>query len=234
MPTIFFEVCPKVLGEYAPLHAQGGENPHLCNGEIVENFIHLYPFECPKQTNCRLYLNTIPDNSCKIGEYLLEECYNRNLSVYFKIDTGGARSDSMLIYTNYDMVDTFVKILEKIKNEHPELFIGATKSGVFTAKVNDFISYGEEPAYRHSSFNLERSRAISDYISAQLSQARQQIGNYSGTFLTRTGEKLHMREYLIYRLKASFLETLQQIQDNIKKGVSHKISMKTTEMITSK
>ena len=215
----FFEVCPKVLGEYAPLHAQSGENPHLSNGQIATDFIHIYPFEYVKTINCRLYLNTTPDNSCKIGEYLLEECFKRKLRVYFKFDTEGARNDSMLIYTNYDRVNDFIQILEKIKTAHPELFDGAVKSGVLTAKVNDFISYGEEPEYKHTSFNAERSEAIEEYIDNEVRKARINLGNYTGTFQTRTGDVLHLREYLIYRLKASFLETLQQTQDNIKKGI---------------
>lgn len=215
----YFSTCPNVLGEYSPLHAQGGKDVILKNGNVVSDFIHIYPFERASEINCRLYLNTTPDNSCKIGEYLLEECYNRHLRVYFKFDTSGKRNDSMLVYTNYQKVSKFVEILEQIKQQHPELFVGATKSGVLTAQVNDFISYGEEPEYKHSSFNAERAAAIDEFTNREIARARMGIGNYLGTFTTRYGEILDLRNYLIYRLKESFLDILEQRQANIKQCI---------------
>lgn len=215
----YFETCPQVLGEYSPLHAQNGEDVILNDGRVTPDFIHIYPFERASEINCRLYLNTTPDNSCKIGEYLLEECYNRHLRVYFKFDTAGTRNDSMLIYTNYQKVSEFVEILEQIKQQHPELFVGATKSGVLTAQVNDFISYGEEPEYKHSSFNAERAAAIDEFTKNEIARARIGIGYYSGNFTTRYGDVLNFRNYLIYRLKEAFLETLETTQANIKNNI---------------
>ena len=215
----FFEICPQILGDHAPVHAQQGNDPIDINGNVYRDFIHVYPFEYPSKIDCRLYLNTTPENSCKIGELLLKESYKKHLRVYFKFDTSGFRNDTMLLYTSYERVNDFIQILEEIKNKYPQLFVGAEKAGLLTARVNDFLAYGEEPEYKHSSFNSERCDAIDNFVDSQLSKARMSIKNYNGVIQTSKGEKLELRDYIIYRLKETFMETLAQIQENIKNKI---------------
>lgn len=204
----FFEECIK-FSTHPPVHAQHGADP-IYQDFVTSDFIHVYPFEYPSKIDCRLYLNTTPENSCKIGELLLEESFKIKRRVYFKFDTEGSRNDSMLLYCSYENANIFVELLEKIKKEHPELFIGATKSGVITGSVNDFISYGEEPQYTHSSFNSERADSIDEFISAQLEKNRKAIGNYNGYLNTSENTTLNLKDYLIYRIKKSFMETIKQ------------------------
>lgn len=212
----FFETCPKILGDPSPLHAQNGFDPILENGAVRKDFIHIYPFELPSKIDCRLYFNTTPENSCKIGELLMKEAYKKRLRVYFKFDTSGVRNDSMLIYTNYQRVNSFVEIVENIKKTNPELFVGAENLSLLTAKVTDYIAYGEEPEYKHSSFNAERCSAIDEFIDSQIAKNRVSVGNYAGNFITSKGETLQLRDYVIYRLKTAFGDTLNQIQENLK------------------
>lgn len=214
----FFVTYPNTTGNSYFLHSQSGEDV-IRNNDVLDDFIHVYPFGYPKKIDCRLYFNTTPENSCKIGELLLEECFKRHLRAYFKFDTAGDRNDSMLIYTNYEHVNQFVEIINKIRKKHPKLFAGAEKSGLLTAKVDDCIFFGEEPEYQHSSFNAERADAIDEFIKSELAQARRAIGNYTGNFRTRTGENLNLKDYIIYRLKASYMETLEQTQLDIKNGI---------------
>ena len=215
----FFENCPQFLGDHAPVHAQKGFDIIDENGNVYHDFVHVYPFEYPSKIDCRLYLNTTPENSCKIGELLLKECYKKHLRVYFKFDTSGLRNDTMLLYTSYERVNDFVEMLEQIRNKHPQLFVGAEKTSLLTARVNDFIAYGEEPEYTHSSFNSERCDAIDNFVDSQLSKARMSIKSYNGVIQTSKGEKLELRYYIIYRLKESFMESLAQTQQNIKNKI---------------
>lgn len=215
----FFTTCPQILGDHAPVHSQQGNDPIDENGNVYRDFIHVYPFEYPSKIDCRLYLNTTPENSCKIGELLLKECYKKHMRVYFKFDTSGLRNDTMLLYTSYERVNDFVQILDQIKQKYPQLFVGAEKVSLLTARVSDCISYGEEPEYKHSSFNSERCDAIDNFVDSQLSKARMSIKNYNGVIQTSKGEKLALRDYIIYRLRESFMEALNQTQKNIKNKV---------------
>jgi len=204
--------------EYPLIHAQSGNYPIAENGFIAPDFIHAYPFGYVNP-DCRLYLNTTPDCSCKIAEELVKECYNNHMRLYLKFDTIGQRNDSMLIYCNYKTIDKFIEMLNKIKKEKPELFIGATKSGPFTASVNNFISFGEEPEYKHSSFNAERAAAIESFYNNEITRYRKAIGTYNGVFTNRYGQKQNLKEYICYKLESAFINQLHETQENIKKGI---------------
>ena len=120
--------------------------------------------------------------------------------------------------TNSKTVDRFIEILNKLKKEKPALFNGATKSGIFTAGINDFISYGEEPEYKHSSFNAERASAIDSFFDQEIANFRQRIASFQGEFTNRFGRKLKLRDYIYYKLETAFLDQLNERQQNIKKG----------------
>jgi hypothetical protein len=213
----FFEFWPTKFNGHAPIFSQDGNNIVTQNNTVEPNFVHVMPIGL-KKINCRLYFNTTPENSCKFGELLLEASAKNNIPIYFKFDTEGCRNDSMLIYTNYEQVQEIVNIVKKIEKKYPKLFIGANKSGVFTAKIDDIISYGEEPQYKHSSFNSERSEAIESFIAKEKQKACKFIGNFNGKLQNSQWELLNLKEYIIYRLSSSFLDTLEQTQQNIRQG----------------
>jgi len=215
----FFVTCPQILGDPPPVHAQQGGDPLDDNGNVYRDFIHVYPFEHPSKIDCRLYLNITPENSCKVGEILMKEAYKKHLRVYFKFDTTGSRNDTMLLYTSYERVNDFVQILQEIKKKRPELFSGAEKTSLLTAKVADCISYGEEPEYKHSSFNTERCDAIDEFVDSQLSKARMSIGKYNGVIKSTNGEKVSLRDFVLNKLKETFMEVLTQTQQDIKKKI---------------
>ncbi len=190
------------------------------NGKIVNedapNFIHVYPFAMSNNIDCRLYLNLKSENILKLGKILTKKCYQKHYRIYYKFWTGmNDRNDTFLIYTNYNRVHDIIDILKEIKNEKPEIFVGCENSSGILPMIDGFIGFGEEPTYKHSSFNLERGEAFDEFFGELLKKQAKQIGNYTGTIHNSRGEDLYLKEYLKYLIKKSFKKTLKARQMEI-------------------
>ena len=195
-----------------PLNSQSGR----IVDEDFADFVHVYPFIMPRNISCRLYLNLKPEYILELGKILTEKCYQKHYRIYYKFWTGmNDRNDTFLIYTNYNRVQKIVDILKEIKNEKPEIFAGAEKSSGILSMIDGFIGFGEEPVYKHSSFNSERGESFDEYFRELLKKQAKLIRNYTGTIHNSKGEDLHLREYLKYRLEESFKETLRARQIEI-------------------
>ncbi len=196
-----------------PLQTQSGRKI----SDHYDDFIHVYPFLPPRDINCRLYLNLKPENAIKLGEILTEKCMKKRYRVYFKLWTGmNDRNDTFLIYTGYKKVQEFVNILKEIKSEHPDLFVGAEKSSGLLPMIDGFIGFGEEPQYRHSSFNFERGEALDEFFRDRIKEEAKRIGNYKGYIRNSKDEDLSLKEYIKYLITESFKEALNDRQREIK------------------
>ena len=199
------------------------------NGQ--NDFIHVHPFLYRNDIDCRLYLNLKTTNCIKVANLLVDECKKMHKRVYFKFWTGkNTRNDTFLIYTNYAKVEDFVTILTKMKKQHPVLFEGVEKGGTLLPKINGFIGFGEEPKYKHSSFNDERGNVVNEVFEKCLSKSFKLMAEYKGTIKTSKGEELNLRDYLKYRVENSFLDTLKEHQRQIKNHVYPQI-YKTQQQI---
>ena len=205
------------------MHSQNKNQPTIFNnGGVHSDFLHCTPFEQREEISCRLYLNAKLENLAAITEQLLKKCFDKGYRVYFKFWTNNNRNDTFIVYTSYDMVERFVEVLREIRRENPKLFEGCEKINPILTNIDDFIGFGEEPKYKHSSFNEERGDAIDEFsrdvISKAVIEERKRIGNYTGLIATSRGDRLTIEEYLVYRLERSFRETILQRQRDIKNG----------------
>ena len=203
-----------------PIKSQDENAPILSDdGGVCADFVHCKPFEAASDISCRLYLNVKPENISALTECLLKKCYDKHYRVYFKFWTDDSRNDTFLIYTNYDMVAKFVEVLREIRRENPKIFEGCENINPLMINIDNFIGFGEEPKYKHSSFNSERADAIDafnkDVIEKKIVEERKYIGNYQGTINTSRGDVLSIEEYLVYRLEQSLHETILQHQRDI-------------------
>ncbi len=180
------------------------------------DFVHVYPFGMPRNIHCRLYLNLKSENILELCEILTKKCYQKHFRIYYKFWTGmNDRNDTFLIYTNYKRVQDIIDILKNIKSEKPELFVGAENSNGMLHMIDGFIGFGEEPSYKHSSFNSERGDAMDEFFGELFKKQAKQIGNYTGTIHNSRGDDLNLQEYLKYLLKKSFRETIHARQTEI-------------------
>jgi len=189
------------------------------NGAIYPDFVHCFPFSQPEQVDCRLYLNMKPENIAELSDKLLKKCFDKRLKLYFKFWTNDNRNDTFLVYTNYKRVQTMVSILKEIKKENPKLFEGCETINPLLANIDNFIGFGEEPKYKHSSFNSERADAIAEFskevVGKGIAEERKRIAKFSGTLLTSKGKNLKLEDYLVYRLEQSFKDTIIDHQKDI-------------------
>ena len=199
-----------------PAHAQNGMDGILDGkGNVYSDFVHCMPFDRPTDVSCRLYLNMKPENIATLTEMLLKKAYAKRTRVYFKFWTNDNRNDTFLIYTNYDQVQRIIGILKEIQKENPKIFYGCENINPMLTNLEGFIGYGEEPEYKHSSFNRERADAIDEFSRDLIIEERKRIGNDQNWIRTSTGEKLYLEDYLVYRLEQSFKETIIQHQKDI-------------------
>ena len=203
-----------------PIQSQNDNQSPINNNNTVNlDYIHCTPFEYTEDVSCRLYLNIKQENIYSLSKMLMDRCFDNRLRVYFKFWTRDNRNDSFLIYTNYKQVKKIIEILKSIRKENPKIFEGAENINPLLTNIDNFIGFGEEPKYKHSSFNAERAEAIEEFkkdvIEKKIIEERKRIGNNDNTVITSTGENLTIEEYLVYRLEKSFKETIIQHQRNI-------------------
>jgi hypothetical protein len=98
------------------------------------------------EDNIKLYLNAEED-TYKLARLFQEECEKRGLVYYYKVarcndEFEFARKDKMCIYSSYENVVRYIRIISKIKKEHPE--IKFDKPPISTGLVAGYIGIGQD------------------------------------------------------------------------------------------
>ena len=120
----------------------------------------------------RLYLNTENIDTYKVMELFRNKCKERELDYHFKFSDNGDRDDTIVIYSDDRKLSDYIKILEEIKKEEPEIVKRAQTPPMLTGKIDGWIGYGSEPSLdengKHTnSFNSVRSGIIQNAISKE-------------------------------------------------------------------
>lgn len=114
----------------------------------------------------RLYINTDSTFTHYFARLFMEKCDSRGLKYYYKIDQGGNRADTMVIYCSDKNLLVFLEILRELKREHKELEGHLHKPPFLTANIDNFIGYGSEPSVKDGeklfSYNSLRTRVIDE------------------------------------------------------------------------
>lgn len=219
----FFDTLPNQFRDLgiSPIISQHRINP-CQNGEIQKDFLHVVPFRSQKFSaplDVRFYMNIPPINAITISMLLTNACYNQSLPLYFKFWTkANQRNDQFLVYTTYTDAPKIISILDKIREEYPFLFIGASINNGLYGKINDYVYFGETPNTEIKSFNDIRAKAFDNYFSVFLSDTLTPLIQKDEPIVLEDGTKVSPKNFLIELMKKEYLKALEINQDKIKKG----------------
>lgn len=157
LETIYSKYTPFSHGESWTYISHNSINPSKYKKFIVDH---------------RLYLNTENIDTYKVMELFRNKCKERELDYHFKFSDNGDRDDTIVIYSDDRKLSDYIKILEEIKKEEPEIVKRAQTPPMLTGKIDGWIGYGSEPSLdengKHTnSFNSVRSGIIQNAISKE-------------------------------------------------------------------
>ena len=127
-----------------------------------DGFLHVFSDYITTQRvtpiECRLYLNLKGENISKFVNEFYLKCKEKGKPFYFRFNVKDNRNDNFVIYTNYRNAHSYVNIIEQIKLDHPNLFVGTEKTSENFGKINSYIGFGDEP-------NPNKSKTKQGYLS---------------------------------------------------------------------
>lgn len=98
-----------------------------------------------QKNEIKLYINA-GDDTCKVAALFREKCKENNLNYCFKVANPykkeERRKDKLCIYSSLKDAQSFFEILQKIKNEHPELVF--EEPPILTGRADGWIGVGSD------------------------------------------------------------------------------------------
>ena len=173
----------KIFGDKIPYIAelQSAEDISKGQGDFLHVFSYIGNGLKREPIDVRLYLNLKTENILKFSNEFYVRSKKMGLPGYFKFYSSDKnKNDTWLVYSSYSNMDKYINIIEDIKRDRPELFVGSEKVSCNMARLNGHIGFGEEPmdvdangksidysdGYRYS-YN-ERLGLVTDEIFKQL------------------------------------------------------------------
>ncbi len=123
--------------------------PVKCQGDL---FVH-----CRNYTNtekvavdkveARLYMSPSLKNLVPLVDQIMQKYDEQDKRCYIKFATKGGRNDKLVLFTNYQSIDSDLKMLQEIQDEHPELFEEMGKNPLWGEMKGapKGVYFGEEP-----------------------------------------------------------------------------------------
>ena len=179
-------------------------------------FLHAYTLTNNENENTvRLYINVKTKNIIPLANEIADYCWRTNLPMHFKFNSGDYRNDPFLIYTSYENAQKYVDFLKSLHERKPQLFEGAEYHNPLLASVKDapYIGFGEEPEYKTSSFNIERT-ILFKLICEERNKAIRSLWDTNTHIKTADGN-LNMDDYLKRCIKQLLLKRTQDEIDKV-------------------
>lgn len=118
-------------------------------------------------TEHKLYINTDGVEDCVVEMFVLE-CIKKGLPYYVKYSPNISRDDMIVIYSDGEHLNDYIKILDTIFKDNPWLAPHMCEPPVLTGKIGDYIGYGSEPTTKGESYHQKRARIIEDALKDNL------------------------------------------------------------------
>ena len=182
-------------------------------------FLHINNFfNSDKQNKVRLYINLKAQHILPLANEVAKYCWDTNLPMHFKFSASDKRNDTFLIYTTYQLAPKFVDLLQGIHARNPEIFEGAESHSPLLATIKGapYIGFGEEPEYKHSSFNTERV-ALFSMANIERKKAIRSLWDKSTKILAAEGQNLNIDEYLEHCIKQQLLDKTNEEINTVNK-----------------
>ncbi len=111
--------------------------------------------------DARIYLKIRPKCLVKLSHILVKESLKRNLPLIFKIAYNNKRNDNFVLYSDYENLPSFIKLIEETKKLNPRLFQDCEITNPFMATLYGYMGFGEEPM-TWGSYNSVRTELLAD------------------------------------------------------------------------
>ena len=154
----------------------------------------------------RLYLNVNSTAVHRIAMEFISKCEEMDMPYYFKFNLMANRDDVIVIYSDTKHLTMFVDILNKIKEENPDLEGAFHEPPMLTGKIYDWLGYGTEPKEEKTSFNKKRSEAIAAGIDKT---SKQWIKDHIIRMINFRGSFVHFYEYITVAMVETKLAELK-------------------------
>ena len=164
---------------------------------IHSNYVN-YCLSKKQKIKHRLYINCDSTEIYKFMTKFIQKCNQYKQSYYFKFDEPGTRDDCIVIFSDTEHLERYIKIInEIIREEHLEKSMH--KPPVCTGKIDGYIGYGTDPENEghKTSFNKKRSIHLESCINEETSNW---IQRNLETRFKLNGKETTYKEYLINKI----------------------------------
>jgi len=144
-------------------------------------FIHVYSRELRgkqeeyMEIKHRLYLNPEPDDMYNLIGRFTYKALKMGIPFYYKFNdaTVKNRDDEIVLYADDENLFDYLKILEEIAKEKPEIIKRTNKPPMMTGYIEDWIGYASDPQNKDSYNNI-----VARVVDETLKEVRRNYPNY--------------------------------------------------------
>lgn len=145
------------------------------------DFVHVYSRELRgkqeeyMEIKHRLYLNPEPDDMYNLIGHFTYRALKREIPFYYKFNDAAIKNkdDEIILYADDDNLFDYLKILEEIAKDSPEIIKRTSKPPMMTGYIDNWIGYATDPQNKDSYNNIV-ARVVDD----ALKEVRRDYPNY--------------------------------------------------------
>lgn len=195
--STYNEVCD--IADKYPIISKYGIMP---SGDRLWNFILSRNINGTKENditpNYRLYINSEASDTYQILAGFIGKCYKKQLPYYLKFievpDDYKDRADSIVIWADEKTLFQYIRILNELQKEIPNIVARCNEPPILTKKLNNWIGFGEEP--NEGSYTTARTKLLEDSIKKAMNEWIIENQNKKFTF---GKSKFSIKEYITAR-----------------------------------
>ena len=153
-----------------------------------------------------LYLNVDSTAIHRIAMEFISKCEEMNIPYSFKYNEIANRDDVIVIYSDTKHLALYIDVLEKIKEENPDLNESFHQPPILSGKVTEWMGYGTTPREENTSFNLKRANAIESGINKT---TKEWVKDHIIKMINFRGSFVHFFEYITVAMVETKIEELK-------------------------
>lgn len=184
-----------------------------CNG-----WSHIYSQHVSAGRKCHygiesfFTINAKSYDTHKICRLFTKKCIKYNLPYYYKFNVSDDVCDNIVIYSDDEHLDSYLKVIEEIKNEFPNLMSRCGKPSILVGTINHIVGYGNNDQLSSKDYYTQRVKHLNEAITDLTSFFIKE--NYKSKINTEIG-KVSIIDYLAYTISNNYInEVLNCIRDD--------------------
>ena len=145
------------------------------------DFVHVYSRELKgkqeeyMEIKHRLYLNPEPDDMYNLIGHFTYRALKRGIPFYYKFNDAAIKNkdDEIILYADDENLFDYLKILEQIAKDNPEIIKRTSKPPMMTGHIDNWIGYATDPQNKDSYNNI-----VARVVEEALKEVRRNYPNY--------------------------------------------------------